>query len=316
MPNPPLIDAAAWVLDIFHPTAGTIKCATMDLSTAAAAATLGGGYPGLIKNGTEITVVHELPDGIDLPSGFTVRLSNVGHPVTDAVPFDASLEWRDVPVRLRYYDLTNDVALEEFTGVISTVDFPPGAAVFGLSSHGEAELTTMIPTSNAIVDSARFPKASDPGAPLPVYFGEGLGSPPYIGRDDEGSTSSAGGMDFGVSAQPGTQIIAAFWDSDQNTPGLEAATQWESVLGTCTRTSATTFTVTGNDKHHYFADASFTTLTGLIVRWLNSGDPTFHYSVVVAFNATTQTATIADAEMAGTISDVRVAFDFLAAVKK
>lgn len=305
MANPARLDAAAWALDIFHPTAGTLRHSSMDLTTPAAVATLGAPYRGSIKNGREMVVVHELPDGtgVDIASSLTVRLGNKQHPVTGAWRFDRSLEWRDVPVRLRYYDLTNDVATEDFTGVINVPDFPPGDMVIRISSHGEAELATMIPIGNAAVDTARFPKAGDAGSSLPVFFGEGLAQPPLVGRDDQGSDSAAGGDDYGVSAQPGTQVIAAYWDTDQNAPGLERADQWITAPGSPTRTGNTTFTVTGSLKDFY--------TVGMPIRWKNSGDPIFHYSHIVSYSSGTVTIGERDANLTGTISEVGLVGDYI-----
>ena len=150
-----------------------------------------------------------------------------------------SLTQAVVPVLLRHYEVASNVVTEVLTGVTLSADFADHQITLEIGSQDEAELSTLIPTQ--LVDTTRFPKASDAGSALPVVFGaDGLCRPPYVSRDEEGSSNDAGGRDFVVDSKITSKVIAVFFDEDKWTPGLEAGTSWSTGYGSPTRITSCT----------------------------------------------------------------------------
>jgi len=231
----------AFVVDI---NGGAVTGATTDLYTEKDTDILGGAYVKRI--GGDITLLDELPDGgagVMIPSNTVITFRN------DDDTFSVLTEYRQVPIKIRYYDRVSHALTTEFTGVVADVNISNNEAVFTCSSMDESVLDTLIPrqviepaaiSSGILDDIDGTTVRHDVGAPIPKAFGVGGHMmPPYIGQSGTVVTAQNLIVNHGTACT----LERAWGNTDPNSPGLELLTLWGTCVGTPTYRSTNSFTV-------------------------------------------------------------------------
>lgn len=213
-----------------------------------------------------------------------------GVPGVDHGHLSPSTEWREAPARLRRYERSSHELVTELVGVVADTDFSvPGRAAITIVGASQAVLQERIP--KRIVNTDEHPTATDLNVPIPVVFGRGWVSAPYIGRDE---TSSPGGADFAVShvkdaagAAMDVRVERVLMDIYGN-PGLEDVSTWRAGGGGPTRDADNVLQLTGARDLFY--------LPGLPVRigYAADGAGVYRYSKIASYSVGTNKVTLAD----------------------
>lgn len=271
------LSSPAWVVDMLH-TDGTIRAASTDLYTEIDTDILGDAYMARLAD--DVRLIEALPDvesGVMIPSDTVVTYRN------EDDTFSALTEYRQTPVKIRYYDRISHALTTEFTGVVANnPQIANNLAVFPFSSMVEAELSTLVPrqviepvgASGIIDDIDGTEMRHEVGAPIPKVWGSAaISLPPYIGSS--GTAQSGQNLVVGM----GTAIVLErAWGDKANTPGIELLSLWGTVdPGPPTYLSSTTFAVSGVNMSSLFE-------AGMPVQRIYSGGTA--YSTIASTNFT------------------------------
>lgn len=160
--------------------------------------------------------------------------------------------WIDQPARLYRYDAQTHEYVAELAGSVSAAQFSTGLAAITVQDYDPAIFNTQIPRQTITVDM--FP-SGDIGAPIPIPFGRATFTLPMAGEDLIGNP---GGRDFllgqqvdGGASSNTLHLVAAYYDQDDASPGLEPILSWDAAPGTPTKYSATAYSVTGDQSATY-----------------------------------------------------------------
>lgn len=218
-----------WIVDILHDTT-PIRAATTDCDTDHDTDTLGGFYRSHLAS--DLTIAEALPDvgsGIILPTVTALTVQNTSGTIS------RTQEWRQTPVKVRYYDQASHALLTAFTGVVADVQIANNRAVFRCTSLDSITLDQLVPravievagSSGLIDDTNGTTRRADLNLPIPYVFGTALVNPPFVAED---TTSTLGGGDFVIHWTTAATVEAVWFDYDANTPGLEPANTWDTTI--------------------------------------------------------------------------------------
>lgn len=197
-------------------------------------------------------------------------------------------EWRGVRAILRRYERTSHELVTELIAKVDSVDWSRyGRVALTLTGAGSDVLDTRIP--KALVNVDEHESATDLLAPIPMLFGSGWVSAPYIGHDE---STSPGTADFAVchaedadSVARDIQVTRVLFDIVPGFPGLEEATSWYEAGGTTpTRVSNTVMQL--SDDFEVFYEP------GMPVRITVAGTP--YYTTVASYDNGTDRVTVVD----------------------
>jgi hypothetical protein len=309
-----------WLVDLQH-TAGTVYASTFDVSSHIDVDVLGRPYAGLLTD--DIRIIEAMPDsgaGVMVPSNTTVQLNNASGTVSP------SAEWRQVPMRIRYYDRASHALMTEFSGLITDRNISRNRAVFACRSDDAAVLSQLVPrqvvtiagTAGIIDQEDANTVRPDLGAPIPVVFGRGFLSPPYIGQ---ATNTLDGGSDFLCGYGTSTRIEKVWWDWDTNTPGLELGVEWDTNLATSHGPFTSMTTTTFGMPTAGTLNAQYTFNVGRPLRYIGAAGTAFSH--VSSYSGTVVTIADSILPVAGsafgtiqtgsefTVDDTRYTFNYV-----